>query len=174
MNGLGIKRLVFGVLLVTLVGYLGAGLLRELSSPEDRVRYALEDAIDEFNDRDLDVMRLFADDYEDEETRTDRRKLREGMQWVLWWGGHRHSRPARRAAGHRAARRRARAGLGRDRCLARGQGRRSLVGHPRHPRLRGARPRLEGRPQPERQSPRAGELSPSYARVSAINAYAVP
>ena len=84
MSDLGLKRLAFGVTLVALAGYLGISLLREPSTPEERVRYAIEDAINAFNDQDLDVMRLFAKDYQDEATGTNRQVLERALQELLW------------------------------------------------------------------------------------------
>ena len=65
MSGLGLKRALFGAAIVGLLGYMVLTLLRAPNTPEERVRYAILDAIDEFNDRDLDVLRLFAKGYRD-------------------------------------------------------------------------------------------------------------
>ena len=87
MSGLGLKRALFGAATVALLGYVVLSLLRAPNTPEERMRYAILDAIDEFNDRDLDVLRLFAKGYRDEQTGTDRQQLRDGLQWMLWWNG---------------------------------------------------------------------------------------
>ena len=79
------KRLAFALVALGLLVYLGRSLLRSLASPEERIRHAIEDAIDAFNDRDLAAMKLFAKDYRDEDGFS--REELESALLALFWGG---------------------------------------------------------------------------------------
>ena len=84
-----LKPLFFALAVVALAGFVVVELNRELSTPEERVRWALEDAVDNFNDRQADrLMRLFAGEFEDEEGGYDRDDVREAMHVMLWFGEH--------------------------------------------------------------------------------------
>lgn len=83
------KTVAFGLALLLLGWFLVGELRRQLRTPEERVHAALLEAVDEFNERDLDLMHLFADDYEDASGR-DREELRQGLLWLLWRSGERY------------------------------------------------------------------------------------
>lgn len=85
-----IKPLIFGLALVSLVFFTVTELGRELHTDEERVRDALLDAVDEFNDQDLsDTLSLFAQEYRDEDEDHDRDAVRESLFYLFWHSGDR-------------------------------------------------------------------------------------
>ena len=84
-----LKLLTFGVILVLLLGYLGSSLLERLSSPEDRIRAALDHAIAEFNDGDPRAAKIFSRDYRDEGG-SDKEDVLDGLRWLLMFSGEKH------------------------------------------------------------------------------------
>ncbi|MDA1264495.1 MAG: hypothetical protein O2816_05375 [Planctomycetota bacterium] len=76
------KTIGFGVVVFGLVSFLAQQLMHELTSPEEKIRFALEDAVDDLNDRDMDAMGLFHRNYEDSKG-FNRDSIRDALHFLL-------------------------------------------------------------------------------------------